>query len=120
MSNTNRNPVTEIELATFVAELSKFVNLRDHEQYPNCAANWRIIVSEPGKRYARLVSKNEIVREGGFDHRSAFCFIDLTNGDILKAASWKAPAKHARGNIRVGTVADSWNGSVSYYGAVYL
>jgi hypothetical protein len=28
-----------------------------------------------------------------------YCFVDLTNGDILKAATWKAPAKHARGNI---------------------
>jgi hypothetical protein len=31
--------------------------------------------------------------------RSAWCFIDLANGDILKPKTWKAPAKHARGNI---------------------
>jgi hypothetical protein len=30
--------------------------------------------------------------------RSAYCFIDK-NGDVLKPASWSAPAKHARGNI---------------------
>lgn len=43
--------------------------------------------------------------------RSVYCFIDLSNGDILKAAGWKAPAKGARGNIfndncDVGTRAD--------------
>lgn len=26
-------------------------------------------------------------------------FIDRTNGDVLKPATWRAPAKHARGNI---------------------
>ena len=57
-----------------------------------------------GKRYIRIVA------ESGMEHvsyksgevttqRSAWGFIDMTNGDILKAASWKAPAKHARGNI---------------------
>lgn len=30
---------------------------------------------------------------------SAWCFINLTNGDILRPATWKAPAKHARGNV---------------------
>lgn len=31
--------------------------------------------------------------------RSAFGFVDATTGDIYKAASWSAPAKHARGNV---------------------
>jgi len=30
---------------------------------------------------------------------SVYAFIDISNGDILKPASWRAPAKHARGNI---------------------
>jgi hypothetical protein len=40
-----------------------------------------------------------------------------TYGDILKAASWKAPAKHARGNVFDG----NWGiGSVGVYGPAYL
>lgn len=31
--------------------------------------------------------------------KSVYCFVDKTTGDIFKAAGWKAPAKHARGNI---------------------
>lgn len=52
------------------------------------------IRAEDGNRYVKLVREDA---EGG--SRSVYGFIDKTNGDILKAASWRAPAKHARGNI---------------------
>ena len=46
-----------------------------------------------GPRYIRIVSEDKT-------SRSSFCFIDKTNGNVLKAAGWKAPAKNfARGNI---------------------
>ena len=59
-----------------------------------------------GSRYIK------IVRDG-----SVFSFIDVTNGAVLKAASWRAPAKHARGNIF-----DESNGMkhVTVYGPNYL
>lgn len=41
-----------------------------------------------GRKYAKLVVDG-----------AAFCFVDLESGDVLKAASWKSPAKHARGNV---------------------
>lgn len=43
-------------------------------------------------RYAKLIKD-----VGG--NRGVYCFVDMTNGDILKASSWKAPAKGARGNL---------------------
>jgi hypothetical protein len=47
--------------------------------------------------------------------RSAFAFINRTNGDVLKSASWSAPAKGARGNIYGGTLGvDSYTGRVFY------
>ena len=49
---------------------------------------------ERGKRYIRVVRK-ETFGAG----TSAHSFIDTVNGDVLKAASWKSPAKGARGNI---------------------
>ena len=59
-----------------------------------------------GRRYIRVI-------RGG----SAHCFVDTTNGDVLKASSWTAPAKHARGNIF-----DEKNGlgSMGEYGPAYL
>jgi hypothetical protein len=41
-----------------------------------------------GKKYAKIIDRN-----------SVSAFVDLSTGDILKAASWKIPAKHARGNV---------------------
>lgn len=48
---------------------------------------------EPGSRFVKIVK----VEAGG--SRSVHSFIDRANGDILKAASYRAPAKHARGNV---------------------
>jgi hypothetical protein len=42
--------------------------------------------------------------------------VDRTNGDILKAASYKAPAKHARGNV----LRDDRLNAVGRYGANYM
>jgi hypothetical protein len=51
----------------------------------SCPNDWRV---DDGKRYARIVFNN-----------SAHCFVDKTSGAVLKPAGFKAPAKHARGNI---------------------
>lgn len=48
---------------------------------------------EYGKRYARVVETEGAVS------RSVHSFVDISTGDILKAASYKAPAKGARGSI---------------------
>ena len=66
-----------------------------------------------GRRYAKVI-KTERLGEG----RSVHSFVDLTNGDILKAASWKAPAKHARGSVY--EVDGLKTAGVSPYGVRYL
>lgn len=48
---------------------------------------------EPGRKYVKLVSRSG-------NSRSVWCFVDKETGDILKAATWKQPAKHARGNVK--------------------
>ena len=60
--------------------------------------------------------------------RSCYCFVAKVNyetkelgqvkeGDILKSASWKKPAKHARGNLFDKDNGLQWMNS---YGATYL
>lgn len=46
-----------------------------------------------GTRYDKIVR----VCDGGGE--SVHCFVDKKNGDVLKAASWRQPARHARGNV---------------------
>jgi hypothetical protein len=60
-----------------------------------------------GPKYAKVVS----------DGSSAWCFIDMSNGDILKAASWGRPAKTARGTIMREDFGVSFVGP---YGPAYL
>jgi len=53
---------------------------------------------ERGPKYARIVYAEP--NGTGYGHRSAHCFIQLDNGDILKSSGWKTPEKkNPRGNI---------------------
>lgn len=59
-----------------------------------------------GRKFDKLVAKGNGVH----------CFIERSTGDIYKAASWSAPAKHARGNIYSEDMLEG----VNVYGANYL
>ncbi len=99
----------------FDAALQTFVEgcQRIHTEYMARYHNAPVdkLVPKKGKRYVKLI------RRGGKWNGSAHCFVDMTNGDVLKAASWDAPAKHARGNIF-----DEHNGlkSMGEHGPAYL
>jgi hypothetical protein len=68
-----------------------------------------ILDIERGKRFVKVVRSDE-----GQSGRSVHCFIDIATGDVLKASSWKAPAKGARGSIYT---LDS--PGVNHYGGLY-
>ena len=51
-----------------------------------------------GGRYMRIAAV-ERGADGKVNSRSAHTFVDKTTGDVLKPASWKTPAKGARGNV---------------------
>lgn len=70
-----------------------------------------IIGFEDNQKYIRVF----ITQYSG--SRSAYCFIDKSNGDILKAAGWKAPEKkNPRGNIFV----EGFESCLTFCGVVYL
>lgn len=66
-----------------------------------------------GRKYIKIVN----CRESDDKTDSVWGFIDKTNGDVLKAASWKAPAKHARGNIYDE---NGGMGSIGVHGPAYM
>jgi len=47
-----------------------------------------------GKKYAKIIHL-----AGPSKQRSAHAFVDLTNGDVYKSASWQSPAKGVRYNL---------------------
>jgi hypothetical protein len=71
-----------------------------------------------GSRFIRVVRIEPPNWEGDREHRTLHCFVDRTNGEILRG-SWKSPrfTKQSRGNIF-----DTNNGlgSMKSYGAAYL
>jgi hypothetical protein len=97
--------VSHQELESFVTALSNLHLAGLKAAYPTCELNWETLAYQRGQKYVRLVN----IRNGQVS--SAFGFIDLTNGNILKCAGWKTPAKHARGNIRSGDASNLWNGA---------
>ena len=47
-----------------------------------------------GTKYIRIIIDRD-------SHQTVYCFVEKSTGNLLKAASWKAPEprKHRRGNI---------------------
>lgn len=81
--------VKDTDLEQFVKRWQAIVDAYHERQ----GYNWKTVLSiQKGQKYAKIVTE---------DHgsRSVAGFVDLSSGDIYKPAGWKAPAKHARGNI---------------------
>lgn len=85
----------ETALASFVEGANRLLNEGINKSHPNPLYAKKITVDE-GRKYIRLVmSEGPDARCG-----SAWGFIDKTNGNVLKSAGWKTPAKNfSRGNI---------------------
>jgi len=99
------------------ARITRYVELLTEATNEHFAAHLEnltppVYTMDKGRRYVRIV-KNETFGSG----RSVHTFIDTTNGDVLKADSWKAPAKHPRGNVFND---DNGMGGCSVWGGNYL
>jgi hypothetical protein len=77
--------------ATWLAGAQDIINRYMASQFPTLGVPQ--LSARHGKRYIA------IVRIDGLNSSCVDAFIDTTTGDVLKAASYRAPAKHARGNI---------------------
>jgi len=92
-------------LAAFVAKVQAHISGVQH------AGDYGTVLTiERGNRYMKIVAAHGM--RGTDGQRSVWGFVDKTNGDILKAATWRAPAKNfARGNIyRDDNKPFSWTG----------
>lgn len=121
MNETNNTTVTEIELSSFVSALSEQIHSASKAEYPTCELNWGRVTLAPltsATKFAKIIRTREM--DGAVQNDGVYCFIELATGNIFKAAGYKAPAKHSRGNIRVGTAANWFNNALTRYGAAYL
>ena len=93
----------------------KKIDAEYKRSFPNLTPT--VLSIQKGKRYIKIVSTTD----GGKGQKSVWAFIDAQEGsnfgNIMKPASWNAPAKHSRGNVFDG----SWGvNSVGVYGPAYL
>ena len=52
---------------------------------------------EIGRKYLKIIQRDE--RNGEYRDGSVHAFVERSTGNVYKAASWKAPAKHVRYNL---------------------
>lgn len=102
------DPKTQIAFAEFLVHLWRKIDAEDQMFHyrslksinPNREPLPRehpvILEVDTGRKYWRLW---RIGKGTHYAQKSAYCFVDQTNGNILMPATWKKPAKHARGNI---------------------
>ena len=104
------NENTRQALNSFLTAAQEMIDAHTAARFPGSEP--RILIEDLGRKYARIWVK--YLHEEG--RGSAYCFVNMTNGDILHPATWKGPAKHARGNIFQADAVKA----VNPYGTNYL
>jgi hypothetical protein len=118
MAAAPTTPEFEAALSAFLSSAQRMIDEHDDKTFVGSRGatgdarfGARKLTIERGPRYIRVV-----VSDVNGPARSVYCFIDTKDGSILKAASWKTPAKHARGSL---FAADPMQ-AVTQYGGKYL
>ncbi len=76
-----------------------------------------VTIAKGGRKFIKLIAgENDPATGEARTHTGVHSFVEVATGDIFKPASFKAPAKHARGNIYRGNGADSMEaaGNIKY------
>ena len=71
---------------------------RNHPSHAGVGQTKLDLKLKPGRKFIKVVEGGRV---WGFVAKvdGTHCGIPMLKGDILKAASWRAPAKHSRGSI---------------------
>jgi len=79
------------KIQAYVKEI-EIAQAKEWEAYKYDMNNVPTFGIEVGKKYARITKTS-------WGQKSVHCFVEMTTGDIYKAATFSAPAKGVRGNI---------------------
>lgn len=105
----------ELQLEGFIKGAQKVID-DDYVKQGYAPRQGKVLRLERGSKYIRVVALNVhdgVANESG----SAWAFIEIATGSIYKPASFKAPAKHARGTIMEDGFGVKY---ISVYGPAYL
>lgn len=104
MRTTNQKALDYLESNPIVSNWINKVNIQRQDYYvkADMSSQYKPFVVEIGNKFIRLWANGScwgfISRVDG-DLKGS----PIKKGDLLKPATWKAPAKHARGNIVDGS-----------------
>lgn len=109
-------PSFEDALGRFVGGCQAIVDKYFATHFPTLTPD-RLQIDPRGRKYVRIVSACYRADSDEPASRSVYCFVDRTNGNVLKSRSWKAPeTKNPRGSI----YADNPFAGVTPNGTCYL
>lgn len=81
------------KLESFVGHVQRLTNEYFQRKFPKLRPDK--ITTDPLLRYVRIWRTTD----DGDGQMLSWGFVEYATGDIFKCATWRAPAKHARGNI---------------------
>ena len=84
------------EFDTSVSKLLENINKNYHKSFPSNKDMLLSLVA--GRKFVKVVQDNSVwgfIAKKDGEHKG----LPMKKGDVFKAASWRAPAKHTRGNI---------------------
>ena len=77
------------------------------DEIENGTANLMKFIIKTGKKFYKIVSLEYEVandyynRKAGYRERTVHAFVNKETGQVYKPASWRAPAKHVRYDMRI-------------------
>jgi hypothetical protein len=87
------SPVISNQFSIFVLKCQEMINAHYAQNFPILTPS-KLTVNE-GRKYWKVVSTSD----GGSGQTVVYAFVDKNNGEVYKPATWRAPAKHSRGNV---------------------
>ena len=109
-------PMNPCEVQVQLEKYMAMVQEKNEQYYKICGfthSDPDHISADMGRKYARIVKNDQLSGS-----RSVHTFVNMLNGDILKAGGWSAPQKNGvRGNIFAD---DLGANRVNEHGANYL
>jgi len=82
------------------AELSRYAQQQLNELNEGTFKGMRFTITT-GKKYYKIISNDWDERRKEWNSGGVHAFVNKHTGEIYKAASWSAPAKHVRYDLRV-------------------
>lgn len=104
------NPTISNQFSIFVLKCQELIDAHFTKNFSNLTPG-KLTVNE-GRRYWKVVCTSD----GGSGQAGVYAFVDKNDGAVYKPATWRAPAKHARGNVSEEKISHF----MTSHGPVYL